>query len=307
MKAPLWILTLVMVFLSQRVGFAQFSPGGITGGGNVVLRHKPDTMRMQIDITGQGTTLKDALDVLKTRRQAALKRLGELGAAKESIHAGDAKVAPPDPRQRQIQMMARQRMMAGGKRGKKAEPATPPLVVTTTLTAEWPVKAADADELLLLVGTLQAKIRKSDLGGNSEATKLSPEEQELMEESETTNFDYGGEEQAKPGDPRFVFVKKISADEQAEALARAFKQAKEEAAKLAKAADLDLGALKYLQSTTSTSEQVQQYAAMYGYSRYGRGMMAADPNLGDPRNEAIGPQSEEVTYTVTVSASFEAK
>jgi len=306
MKAPIWIVSLTLVILSQNVGSAQLSPGGVAGAGNVVLRHKPDTMRMQIDITGQGTTLKDALEVLKARRQAALKRIGELGAAKESIHAGDAKVAPPDPRQRQVQMMARQRMMAGGKRGKKAEPATPPLVVTSTVTAEWPIKAADADELLLLVGTLQAKIRKSDLGGSSEPAKLSPEEQELMEESETGSFEYGGEEQAKPGEPRFVFVKKISADEKAEALAQAFKQAKGEAAKLAKAANLDLGALKYLQSNTTSTEQMQEYAAMYGYSPF-NGNLAAVRRLGDPHNEAIGPQFDEVTYTVNVSVAFDAK
>jgi hypothetical protein len=204
-----------------------------------------------------------------------------------------------------MQMMVRQRALGGGKRGKKPEAATPPVVVTTTLTAEWPLKAADAEEMLLLVGALEAKIRKADLGGSSEPTSLSPEEQELMEEAEMNN--YSDEEQPKPGQPRFLFVKKISEKEQADALAQAFEQAKAEAAKLAKAAALNLGSLKHLSSSLSASDQMQQYsAAMYQYSRYGRSMQP-DPNVADLRNEAIGPQPDEVTYTVTISASFEAK
>ena len=55
-------------------------------------------------------------------------------------------------------MMVRQRMRAGGKKP-AAKTAEPPVSLSTTLTAEWPLAAASADDMLVASQALTTKIR----------------------------------------------------------------------------------------------------------------------------------------------------
>jgi uncharacterized protein YggE len=59
--------------------------GTVSGNGTVVLKLKPDRLRMQVQLESHGKSVEAALDRLKTRREAALKKLIELKADKDSI------------------------------------------------------------------------------------------------------------------------------------------------------------------------------------------------------------------------------
>ena len=66
-------------------------------------------------------------------------------------------------------------------RNKKPEPA-PPVNVSASLSAEWPLKGSDAEELLLASQSLQSKL-KSELAKSAPKIELSPEQEEMQEEA----------------------------------------------------------------------------------------------------------------------------
>jgi uncharacterized protein YggE len=162
---------------------AQFHEQGVVSGTGVVTISRPtETMRLQIAIMGRGATLKDALKALKERVEDAKGELEDLGADKATIKVESSKIMEVQNNpQQQMQMMMMQRMKQAGKASKRATVA-PPVIVTAMLTAEWKLTAKDPEELLLAVNPLQEKIKAADLSGSKEADKLTPEQEELMEE-----------------------------------------------------------------------------------------------------------------------------
>ena len=56
--------------------------GTVSGSGTVVLKRKPDLLRMKVELIAQGKTMKEALANLKDRRDAAQAQLATLGAIK---------------------------------------------------------------------------------------------------------------------------------------------------------------------------------------------------------------------------------
>ena len=98
--------------------------------------------------------------------------------------------------------------------------------------------------------------------------------------------------------------------ERATALADAFKKAKVQAVEIAEAAGTTLGSLRQLTSVAqqgggdsdSSGAEWQAYYRMMGA---GRGAVPASESETD--SEAQGTQPGEVTYRVTVTASFDVK
>src|SRR5205085_7090426 len=117
------------------------------------------------------------------RREAAEKKVLDLAADKESIKHGDAHVvAANTDRQRQMEMMVAERMRQSGKKPvKKTE--TEPVTIAASLTAEWPLKATSADDLLIAAQTLVEKIRAADLASAKNSATTSAEDQEAAEEA----------------------------------------------------------------------------------------------------------------------------
>ena len=188
--------------------------GSVTGVGVAKVALKPELLRMYVTMTVPGKTLQEALNNLKDRREAALVQLKKLGADVKS-----AKFTPPtlaaeqsDQQKRRMEQMLRERM-----RGRAGKPAAGPqasksYAVSTTLTVEWPAKAETAEELLLVVETLREKVKAADLTGAKAAEKASPEAEEEAEEAAGMSTSFG-EEQIKPGEPQFVCVARISAEQ----------------------------------------------------------------------------------------------
>ena len=227
------------------VGFAQFEqPNLVSGTGSVSMTRMPETMRLQVALIGRGATLKDALAALKDRTTKAQTQLAALGAEKESIKVGNSRIAemPNSRSQQRQQVMMMQRMKRGGKASQKAAP-TPPVLVSAQLTAEWKLSSKTSDELLLAVHPVQEKVKAADLAGSKEAEKLTPEQEEMLEEAEQ-NFGYSSSDEQKPGEPIFMFISHVSEAEREKAMAEAFEKAKAQAVRLAKAAGAELGSLR---------------------------------------------------------------
>lgn len=304
-------LTLVALPGGARAQFGSANSGTVSGTGTVSIERAPQTMRMTVVVSAKGSDLKEALASLKDRLDAAKAQLATLGAEKTSVKTEAAKVAAEDSnRRRQVEMMMAQRLRAGGRRPTKKSETKPPVSVTSSLTAEWALKGT-GEELLVAATALQEKIKAADLAGSKEEAALSPEEQELADELgvEAMSMMYGGEEQAKPGEPMFVFVSPISEADREKAMAEGFQKAKSRAARLAKVAGAELGALRALNESETSASDDDPYS---GYAqRYQMQMMqmmsAAGGGDTEEQSEAIGSQPTKVVYRVAVTASFDLK
>jgi uncharacterized protein YggE len=307
------LLTLVLLGSPARAQLGSFDAGTVSGMGTVAIERAPQAMRMTVVVSSKGSDLKEALASLKDRLDAAKAQLATLGADKASIKVAAPQLAVEDPnRRRQIEMMMAQRLRAGGRKPAKKEESKPPVSVTASLSAEWPLKAAAGEDLLLASTSLQDKIKAADLAGTKEQMPLSPEEQELADElgAEDLSAMYGGDEEVKPGEPMFIFVTPIAEADREKALAEGFQKAKSRAARLAKAAGAELGALKSLNDSESDASD-ESYGSPYGgYNRQAYQMMqmmrGARGGL-EELAEAIGAQPTNVVYRVTVTASFDLK
>jgi uncharacterized protein YggE len=268
--------------------------GAVTGVGMATLKHAPDLVRVQIQITGDGKTLKEALAKLAARREACKKKLLAAGAREEAITFEDPRLDTGDPRQQMEQMM-RARMGRAGNRPTTA-PGAAHVAVAATVKAEWPLAGKSGEDLLIVAYDLQEKVKAADLADTKTA---SLEEQEAREERAGLDSD----EQAAPaGQPVFVYVARISDAQRAAVLADAVKQAKANATALATAAGAQIGTLKQLQS--QASPDMEQYQMMQ-YGRYNP-FLAAQAQNPDP-NEAVAMQPGLVTLHLTVSASYAIK
>ncbi len=303
-----------MLTLSATTAWAQFggqsgeaSPGTVSGMGTVSIKTKPQRLRMTIQLQEKGKTVQESLAKLADRLIAARLQLEEL-SPKETDVSKRMHMSNSEPtlssgqtdEEKQMQQMMMQQMRS---RGRAPKGLQVPKSVTTaiTLTAEWPVWDKSNEELLLFADTLQEKIKAADLAGLNEPKQLTPEEEELQAEMEEMMSDYGyGNEQAKPGEPSFVYVAKISEEERATALAAAFEKAKAQAQRLAVAAGAKFGKLSSLSGGTSPSDEDS-----YGYNGYAmRMMMAQAATSSDDENEAITASPGLVTFQVMVNATF---
>lgn len=299
----------------QPAATPSYVASSVSGTGTATIERAPETLRMEIDVLAKGKDLKDALGKLKQRRKAAEQQLAKLGADTKSIRFGTPRVSSIDnDQQRQMQMMMRQRMAGRGKRRAVDKPAVaPPVTIAVSLVAQWPLKtdaegADGAEQLLLAAHALEAKVKDADLGGRKAAEELSPEEAELAEESEDDDDQvyYGGQPQAKPGEPRFVYVASISDGQRAQALAKAFERAKADALRLAQAAGAKLGSLQRLSGGNEAGGDPESLSdwGPYEYQMYQR---AAQQQPTDDKLEAIGARPGMLKCQVTVSATFALK
>jgi hypothetical protein len=200
-------------------------------------------------------------------------------------------------------MMVRQRML--GRKKKDAPSAPASVTVVSSLTAEWPIEAETAEQVLIVGHELQEKIKEADLAGLKETENLSPEEAEILEEMEDVSMGFSSGEEKKPGEPVFLYVRSITDQELADARADAFATAKQAAAQLAHAAGATLGPLRAL-NDHSAGPNLNSYNELYSLmpsTYYAMQQYSQRPGRSD-KTEAVGPLPGKVTYSIAVSASF---
>lgn len=286
---------------------AQSADPTLSATGSAAIEKMPEIMRMKIDIPASGPDIEQALAKLKQKRESAVKKLKDMGAAEDAI-----KVEPPNVTPDPTEAMKRQMMMMRGQmeeeeqeEEKDAKPAK--VSVTLALKVEWPLKSDDPEAMLIAVHGLQQKIRGADLAGLKEE-KLTEEELEEQAEMQERMPRYSSDEEPTPGEPGFLFVWKVSDADHAKLLADAFAAAKADAEKLAAAAGVQLGSLASLSGQGMGGGEEYGYA--YGYTqayyqmmRSARGMMSAD----EAEKEAMGVLPQKISKRVNVRAAYKIK
>jgi uncharacterized protein YggE len=306
-------VSLVLLAMVQPVG-AQSAESSVSGMGVATIERPAERMRMQIELTATAPTLKEALKALKDRRDAAEAQLEALGAEKASVKFSDVAMSEDSgsDRRKEMERMLRNRLSSRkGKDGKAGVALPTSHTVAVQLMADWPLKSASPEETLLAVYDIQGQVRKADLAGQSEKKALTPEEQELEEEmSEMRNF---GDEEERPGEPNFIFVAQLSDAEREKALADAFAKAKAQAARTAKAAGAELGALVRVADPSAGIDPSDMMSGYYGedayaYSRYAsQARRQAFFTRGISENESFAPQPGKVSIRVGINAVFRLK
>lgn len=277
----------------------QAAPALVSGNGVAVVKAAPETLRMSVLMSITGKDIKDAMANLKARQDAVRPQLVAAGAVEKSVRCTPTEVAggANDPQQR-MAMMMQARMRAMGKAKPEAAGAKA-VTVKSTLTAEFSLKAEKPEQSTIMAYELQEKVKAMNLGGPPAKTAESAEAQEEAEEM--MGMDDG---QPKPGEPTFIYVARIGADQRAKATADAFNKAKAEANRLGAAAGVSVGAIQHL---SATSMPQMTHGMNYSYQMaMAQMMMNADgtPTQSDSPDEVIGANAHEVALQVAVSASF---
>jgi uncharacterized protein YggE len=271
----------------------------VTANGTSTLPRRPDLMRLRVELSAEGKTMKDALAQMAERRKSVKQKLVELGAAENAVEFGDLKEndsgsGAESPRMRAMRMSRGGRAPAPPAAGKPAEKK---VRLAVTAKAHWPLKSENADDLMTQIHELQEKIRAADVG---ESKKLSAEQQEEAEEAEVN---FGGEQQAAPGEPMFLFVSTVSPEQRSKALTEAFAKASESAKQLAGAAGKQVGPLRQLSvASAPVYDETTNWQRYQGYF----GMMQEN-SMGNEINEVVSPTVGGLSYRVVVTAAFALK
>lgn len=272
---------------------------GIQASGVATIERPAEVMRMQVEILAKSAKdLPDALAKLKTRKTKVEKVLESLGVEKTSITFGELRIdESQDANLGRVEMMMQQRLLQRGKKATKAVVAKP-VRVAMALTAEWRLKESDATSQLLESKKLQDAIKAADLAGMKEAEEQTAEEAEIAEEMEEPMVQaWGGQNQAKPGEPQFTFAAKIPAADREKAMAEAFRKARTQAEQLAKAADVGLGRLQSMQANSAVDAEDFEVYRQYGLPYRG----GPDQSKGD---DATGLKPGMLKLRVGVTVSF---
>jgi len=119
-----------------------------------------------------------------------------------------------------------------------------------------------------------------------------------------------GEQEPKRGTPMFVYLSKLTEDEHSKAITQAYAKAKQQAARLAKAAGVELGPLQQLSldgsSESSPSELWQDMQSDPFTQQMYQRMFGGYPSVSMDRSaaEAIGIHPGKVVYKVGLVAGF---
>jgi len=280
-------------------------PGVVSSVGNETVKLKPDELRLTVQLSEKGATLKEVLAKLKTRCDAAKLQVSQLAATKESIVVSEPTLAADmSEQERQMRQMMAMRGARGGRVPKALE--TPKVVtLSASLTASWPLTGKTAEEVLFFSHELQTKIEAADLAGLNEKKQLTPEEEELAAEAqEFGGFGATGEE--TPGQPQFFFVGRITDQRRDQATQAAFGKAKAQAQRLATAAGAELGGLASLSSHQSQDTDDSPYANYAAAIQMMRQAQFAGGQSND-QEEAVSATPGEVSVQVLVQTTFSLK
>ncbi len=282
------------------------SPATVSGVGEAKVKQAPTLLRMYLPLVARGKTLEEALAALKDRREAAVAKLQTLkGKASSLTFSAPALNADSNAnsQRRRMEMMIAQRLGHGKKAPK---PVQPPVIVTSLLTADWPLESDTPEKLLLVAGTLRQQVKAADLGGAKESDKLSPEEQEMAEEmaEQMNNMGSPDDESSQAGQPQLLFVAKLADKDRQAAMAEAFTKAKGQAAELAKAAGMAPGRLISLNGTGGGKVDWNELNNNRVYYPYVARMMNSANGAGAQLDETIAPAPDTLEFEFTVTATF---
>jgi hypothetical protein len=204
-------------------------------------------------------------------------------------------------RQRRMERMVEERVGSGKKPKGLEIPET--VVVESTMIVEWPLTGKTADEIVLESHKLERTIRDAELAGKKDQT-LSPEEEEVAAEL-TVASPSSSDESSQPGEPQFVFVARITAEERQKLMADAITMARERAEELAKAAGVEAGPLAGISGQGTAGDSIQNASSddNSGWIQRSSPVMKVEEPERKPY-ESVASDPKELSFTFEVSAMF---
>jgi uncharacterized protein YggE len=274
-----------------------FANEGIIGAGTATVDADPQVLRLQMSLSAEAKDAKAAIAALKQAEQSAAQKLAKIGAPEGAVKFTDLQVNDGS----RTQQMQRQMGMRFGQPQTKKPQQAPVVTATATLIAEFPLKNRPGEDLMMEFQGIRQQVKSANLND----VKPTAEQQEEAEEQQAMAAQMMAQgEGGNPGEPSYVFVTKVSEADRDKALADAFGRARKEAERLAKAAGLQLGALKLLSSATGAelSDRFNNYAG-FAY----RQAMAARGGMANSDSEAVSDQPGKVSYRARVQVAYSVK
>jgi uncharacterized protein YggE len=295
--------TVALSLLLPAVAVSQSSaPATVSAIGTTELRRQPEVLRVQIELLTRGKSVEEALAKMKERRAAVRTQLTGLGATKESIVFADNNLSSEKTEQQlHMERMGRR----GGREGKAAKTKqAPPVVISSVVTAEFPLAGTDADSVLAAIHSFQQKVKAADMGGLKRGEQQTAQEDEVDEEMALAGEAMDPSE-VKRGEPMFLFVCKLSEADRAKARAEAYTKAKREAENLARAAGARLGELNTLSGQSTPGADLDEVSGMSRAMYYSmRHAFANQEASSIDSGEAASPAPGKITVRISVSATF---
>ncbi|MBI4859910.1 MAG: SIMPL domain-containing protein [Candidatus Riflebacteria bacterium] len=273
-------------------------PLSVTVTGSQLLAGLPDSVRATTAIQEKGADLKTVLAALRQRGQEIHKSLLTLGAEKESIRLSEPILRRVPPELAQQTSMLAQRPK--GLRGKRKQDD---IVLTTTVSARWPLAGADVDAQILRVFQLEKGLL--DAAKPTRAGKEDPDDEEGDQAAQMTRHWAQGEE-GKIGAVDLLYSRRLGGDEIDRALKEAFARARASAERLARASGQTLGKLVTLRELfrpegDEDSSGVDAYRGWQPWSASGPESISLD------REEATGKKFGPLRIRVCVVVTFDLK
>ncbi len=300
---------IVLAGMLSTAAWAESSESTVSSGGIASIEKMPELIRLRIDIPASDSDINNALAKLKQKREAATKKLEDLGASGATITSEGPRVVPDpvDAARRQMRMM-RGRPSMDAEDQAEAKPSK--VHVSITLQAEWPIKADTPEAMLVMTHELRQKAKKIDLAGLKDE-KLSEEEEEQMAElrQEMPSYSSFNNDRPTPGEPIIVYVAKITDAERTKMLADAFADAKADAAQLAAAAGKQLGEPRNIsgraygpgEDYSRYYQQIAYGSEYYRIAQQARAMMSPD----QMDKEAISIEPGPIKHRINLMVSFD--
>jgi len=284
------------------VSSAQLFGGGppLSGSGTATIERPAERLRAVIPLTDQGEDVRSAVEALNEKIDVVKVELTSMGAEQDSIRTTPVSIDEGTSDAHRQMLMRMRAAMAGGGFGDvdeedEEESGDTMISVRTRLTVEWPLPAGNPVELLEAAWKIKNAIDGAEFNGAEEEDS---EEQEMLEEA----MMFGESDDETSDQVQVVFLAKVSEEEHAELMKKAFAKARAEAETLAAAAGVKLGRLTGVQTDDDD----------YGYAAMARSWMSdSDGDLSshlspeEAGSTAVGKSAAQLQFSVTVNAGFE--
>ena len=275
----------------------------VTGVGSAELEKTAGRMHVVVPLTAQGKDIQEAAETMQEKLAAARLLLSGLGAEEKTVRSGPLKLdSGQTDTHREMIMHLSGSLRPHRSEADPAEQMNEMVMVRQLVTADWPLKG-EGIELLAMVHSLKKKISETTFDDNSETiAKLSPEEQELLEEAQM----FGESDDEDPDQPNIFFTATITEAEREELMKKAFQKARQAAERLAAASGTKLGKLVLLRDGNAAQNEWASYAYM---EQYGQTSVAALQDFRaqdqDPDLQKTGTEHTGLTFRFSVTVGYE--
>lgn len=270
---------------------AQFSSEeGIRGAGSAAVPVRPERMRLRIELVASGESILDSLAKLKIVKERCGRQMDRLKPLADSVRFD----APGIKRNVPVNEEAADDDAPEKPAGADEAPAPRRVVASMPLTADWGLKSTDPADLAIEIATLQQVIADADLskrrGADDDADDVNEEDNPF------------GIPTTAPGQPQFLFVGRLSPEEQQKCAARAFTRARRDAEVLARGAGVTLKRLRSLRSPSFLEEGTHEFFTPEISTASG---LLRDETAKKTEEQIWGKDWRTLEYRTRIIASFD--